>query len=113
MGEVGMINFQTFIENLKDDLKSSAPEFGVDLWDALIEDGLDFVHKTREDIEKWSHQFAQGELTKDEFEWLMLAKKDLAEMQALKQKGLALARIDHYKDAITYSVLRAVFKSIA
>jgi hypothetical protein len=112
MGEVGMINFQIFLQNLRDDLKSSAPELGVDLMDALIEDGLDFVHKTREDIEKWSHQLAKGELSKDEFEWLILAKKDLAEMEALKQKGLALANIDQYKHAITYSVLKAVFKSL-
>jgi hypothetical protein len=42
----------------------------------------------------------------------LLAKKDLAEMETLKQKGLTLARIDRYKKAVSQSVLNAVFKTL-
>ena len=38
--------------------------------------------------------FAEGKIEKDDFEDLLLGKKDLAEMHALKQTGLASATID-------------------
>ncbi|MGM0538592.1 MAG: hypothetical protein ACQERT_05225 [Thermodesulfobacteriota bacterium] len=94
------------------DLKSQSLALEEDIKDDVLKDGLDFVHKTRADLEKWSHQLTAGELSKDEFKWLLLAKKDLAEMETLKQKGLTLARIDRYKKAMSQSVLNAVFTTL-
>lgn len=108
-----MIDFRLFLENFINDLKSQSLAFEEEKQDGLLQDGLDFVHKTRADLEKWSRQLAAGELTKEEFEWLLLAKRDLAEMETLKQKGLTLARIDRYKKAVSQSVLNAVFKKPA
>jgi len=106
------MDFRLFLENFMNDLKSQSLELEEDIQDDLLKDGLDFVHKTRADLEKWSHQLAAGELTQEEFEWLLLAKKDLAEMETLKQKGLTLAKIDRYKKAVSQSVLNAVFKTL-
>lgn len=107
-----MMDFKLFLENFMNDLKSQSLALEEDIRGDLLTDGLDFVHKTRADLEKWSGQLAAGELSSDEFKWLLLAKKDLAEMETLKQKGLTLARIDRYKTAMSQSVLNAVFKTL-
>jgi hypothetical protein len=53
-----------------------------------------------------------GELSKKDFEWLLKSKKDLAEMESLKQKGLAQARIDRLKTALLQSVIGSVAKML-
>jgi hypothetical protein len=105
-------NFNQFLDHLKEELGAVAAEFGSELKDDLINDGLHFVHKTRHDLQSWSEQLLTGELSKKDFEWLLKSKKDLAEMEALKQKGLAQVRIDRLKTALLQSVIGSVAKML-
>ena len=43
---------------------------------------------------------AEGSLSQDDFKWLVLGKKDLAEMKALERAGLALVQIDKCRNGI-------------
>lgn len=56
---------------------------------------------------------AEGKLSRDEFEYLLKAKKDLAQMEALKKKGLALARIDKLKGSLLDTVAGAAIRTLA
>jgi len=105
-----MADFKDFVEALKNELIGIAEEAAVDIKDELIEDGEAFARKAKEDIQRWMTLFAQGMLTQEEVAYLIKGKKDLAAMEALKQKGLAEARIDRLKNALISSVIDAVFK---
>ncbi len=107
-----MDDFSQFLSLLKTQLTGIAKEAGEDIKDELIKDGRAFVEKTRDDLQRWTQLMAEGKLTRDEFEYLLQAKKDLAQMEALKQKGLAQARIDKLKSALLSAVVGSVFKTL-
>jgi hypothetical protein len=53
---------------------------------------------------------ADGNLTREDFEFLVRGKKDLAEMEALKQIGLGKIRLNRIRDQIIDTVIGSVFK---
>lgn len=100
-----MNDFEKFLQLLKSSLIDLAKEAGRDIKEELLQDGSAFVRKTRGDLQRWTALLAEGRLTKDEFAYLLEAKKDLAEMEALKQKGLAEVRIDELKQSIFDAII--------
>lgn len=104
--------FNDFINILKADLGDLAESFGDDIRTILIDESNNFVEKTRDDLECWVQQLTEGDLSREDFEWLVKGKKDLAEMEALKKKGLAKAKVDKYKIVIIDTVVGSAFKLI-
>lgn len=107
-----MADFNDFLNELKSELATVAKSAGGDIKDQLWKDGKDFATKSKNDLKLWMTQLAEGKLTRDELEYLLKAKKDLAEMEALKQKGLAQARIDKLKNALIKSVVGSALRTI-
>jgi hypothetical protein len=62
-------------------------------------------------LRRWTKLLAQGDLSKDDFEWLVAGKKDLAEMEALKQTGLALVRLERFQNALISLVIDTAFET--
>lgn len=104
-----MPNFDDFIEQLISDLVNHAQQFGEDVKDEFVEDGKAFAKKAKEDLKRWTQLVAEGKLTREDLEFLVKGKKDLAKMEALKQKGLAKARLDKFKDALIGTVVSSAF----
>lgn len=107
-----MSDFNSFIVTLRSDLIKLARDFGDDVKDDLIADGKAFAEEAKQDLEKWTRQMAEGELTRVDLEWLIKGKKDLARMEALKQKGIAKAKIDEYRNAMLNTVVGSVVKLV-
>jgi hypothetical protein len=105
-----MIDFNRFLDTLKTDLGGVIKEFGEDFKEDILKDAEAFATKTRDDLEKWSQQLKDGEISIADFEFLVKSKKDLAEMEALKQKGLAQAKLDKLKADILDTVVGSVQK---
>ena len=105
-----MPNFNDFLITLKYDLLDFAKENLEEYKDELIKDGTVFFEKTKSDIERWTDGLASGALSPADFEFLLKGKKDLAEMEALKQAGLAQVRLDKITsgiiDVITGSAIK-------
>lgn len=53
---------------------------------------------------------AKGDLTKDDFEWLLAGKKDVALLVALKQKGLAKVALDRFSNGLIDVIVATAFK---
>lgn len=107
-----MGNFDEFLAVLKDKVSTLVSELK-QYKDAAAKDANSFLEDTRADLERWTRLLARGELSRDEFQWLLSARLDLAKMVALKQAGLAKVRLDRFRksllDALTSTALR-VFK---
>lgn len=108
-----MPNFDDFLSQLKDDLIGLAKNFGEDVKDELISDGTAFAEEAKEDLMRWTQLAAEGRLTQDDLQFLVEGKKDLAKMEALKQKGLAKAKLDKYKNALFGTVVNSISSLIA
>jgi hypothetical protein len=106
-----MAAFDQFIEALKTELV----KFAKDSWKAYkasaVKDGMAFIEESKADLERWTKMLARGELTRDDFAWLMVGKKDLAELEALKQEGLAKVALDRFVNGLIDSIVTTAFKA--
>ncbi len=100
-----MAGFDDFLSSLLGNLEDLAKSELADLKDAALSDAKSFVDSTSGDLKTWTEQLKNGELSAEDFEFLLLAKKDLAEMEALKQAGLALVRIDKFRVSVINAVV--------
>ncbi len=107
-----MADFDRFLELLSDNLKAFVQEHWSDLRDAALQDGQAFVETTRADLERWLGLLAEGALTREDFEWLVQGKRDLAELEALKQAGLAKVRLDQFRSSLVNVVVDTAFQVV-
>ncbi len=105
-----MATFDEFLKTLKTELVEFA-EYSWKIYKtAAVKDGKAFLEKSKADLERWTKMLAKGELTRDDFEWLVVGKKDLAELEALKQKGLAKVALDRFVNGLIDTIVSTAFK---
>jgi hypothetical protein len=105
-----MAIFDDFLNALKDGLKQLVTNTVQDFSQAATIDGRAFLDKVRADLERWTNALAHGQLSKEDFAFLVQGKKDLVEMEALKQAGLALVRLDQFRSSLIELVVGTAFK---
>jgi hypothetical protein len=96
------------ISQFSEEIRSTLPAAR----EAILATGEDFVRDTRRDLVRWTGLLGTGELSQEEFEWLVQARVHLAQMESLKQAGLTLTRIDELRMALTRAILGAALTSI-
>lgn len=107
-----MSEFKKIIEEIFNEIESLAKETFKNQKDEAFKDGKAFLDKIENDLERLSKLVIKGELTAEEFKWLVRGKKDLAEMVMLKQAGLAMVKIDQFKNSLLDLVIGHLLKRI-
>ena len=106
-----MPTFNEFLSTIKDDLLEFAKENLEEYKDELLKDGNEFVKKAKKDLERWTEGLASGALSKADFEFLLKGKRDLAEMEALKQLGLSKIRVNKITNGVIDVVVGSAVKT--
>lgn len=106
-----MENFKAFSKTLGDELGEFAAYSWGQYKTEAIKDGKSFLNKTKDDLERWAKLLANGDLTPDDFEWLLAGKKDLAELSALKRKGLSKVALDRFANGLVDTIVATAFKT--
>jgi hypothetical protein len=106
-----MPTFNDFISTVQDDLLDFAKENLEEYKDELLKDGTLFFEKTKSDLERWTEGLASGALSTGDFEFLLRGRKDLAEMEALKQLGLSKIRITKITNGIIDVIAGSAIKT--
>ena len=75
-------------------------------------DALAFLESSKEKLERWTTLLAKGDITTDEFEYLVNSQQSLAQMKALTQAGLAQIRADQFKQGLLNLVVDVVFNKV-
>jgi hypothetical protein len=75
---------------------------------AFISDATAFLNKTKDDLQTWAIQFERGEIDADDLEYLLDMKRDIAQMQALKRKGIAKIRLNELQNQMLSIVTTAI-----
>ncbi len=101
------INFDQFFDTLKTGVVDIAKTEAADFLQQATDDGKKFLDDSKDKIIKWTKMLADEQLDKDEFASLVRGQKDLAEMVALKQAGMAAVRIDRIRVAVIDLVIKA------
>jgi len=106
-----MPTFNDFVSTFKNDLLDFAKENFDEYKEELLKDGNSFLEKSKSDIQRWTEGLASGALSSADFEFLLKGKKDLAQMEALKQIGLSKIRISKITNSIIDVVLGSAVKT--
>lgn len=108
-----MPDFNDLLKTIKEDLITLAKDNFNELKNEILKDGSAFANKLQDDIVRWGEGLAGGHLTSDDVEFLIKAKKDLAEMEALKIAGLSMVKLEKLKTSIINTVIGSVIKVFA
>lgn len=104
-----MSSFDNFLQALEDGVVELARKTLRGFKDEAMSDARVFFEISKDDLQRWTHALADGNLSQDDFEWLLLSRKDVAELYALKQTGLTRIRLDRFKAAFIDLVIDTAF----
>jgi hypothetical protein len=97
--------FEKLVMNLEDLVKNNWKDF----LDAAEADGKAFLLETKEDLRRWTRLLSSGDLTREEFEFLVGSKEDLLKLKALKKLGLTKVRIQMFQTAVIGLIIDSAF----
>jgi hypothetical protein len=93
------INSTDLIKTIKENIMNLAKETLKDHVNEAADDAEFFLELSKEDMVIWARQLRTGELSKEDFAWLIKSQADAFELVALKQTGLTEVRLDEFKAA--------------
>jgi hypothetical protein len=105
-------DFDSIITTTLDGSKELGKTLFKNFADQAAADARDFVQFAREGIERATRLYAEKKIDAEDLEDLILGKKDLAVMNALKQKGLASAAIDTFTNGVLNILVNAIFTAV-
>lgn len=102
-----MATFSAFESNWKTAISALIQKNFSDFVIQAQSDATAFLDEAKNDLVKWTNLLATGSIDKDEFTALVDSDKDLLELHALKQAGLAQARWDLFVNSVIQITISA------
>lgn len=102
------IDFQSLLKSLEVEISKLALNSFKKYKKEVIDDSMDFLDKIKANLKIWTQQLASGELSNDDYKFLMLGQKDLIKMNALKRAGITLIEGDRFKNNLLDIVIKTV-----
>ena len=107
-----MSKFNHFETELKQQLETYAATIWKDYKSSTLKEANEFALNTREDLKRWSIALARGQLTRDDFAWLVESKRDLFHLETLKQAGLSKVAIGRFINGVIDLVVTTALKTL-
>ena len=104
-----MADFDTYFDKLVKHLEDLVKNNWRNFRDAAEADGKAFLLETKEDLKRWTKLLSNGDLTREEFEFLVGSKEDLLRLNALKKLGLTKVRIQMFQTAVIGLIIDTTF----
>jgi hypothetical protein len=104
-----MADFDEYFDKLVKNLEDLVNNNWKDFLDAAEADGKAFLLETKEDLKRWTRLLSNGDLTREEFEFLVGSKEDLLKLKALKKLGLTKVRIQMFQTAVIGLIIDTAF----
>lgn len=106
-----MAAFDDFLKEVGVEVKALIAKSFKTVASAAQKDANSFIKSSTDDLKRWTKLLGDGSLTLQDFEFLLAAKRDLAEMVALKQAGLAQVQLDRFINGVVGAVIGAAEKT--
>ena len=105
-----MSQFSDFTKAVESGAKTLARSTLKEFLTQAQSDVNDFLANERANLQKWTKQLANGELTRTEFKSLVRGERDLAQLLALTNAGVATAKLQRFRDGLIDLVISSAFK---
>ena len=102
-----MVNYDAFLASIKSGVMELAKTEAGGFIEEAKTDANAYLDKMKVDLEKWTKQLVDGDLSREEFEFLLGSKKDLLEMKALADVGLAKQRVENIVNGTLDIIVKA------
>ena len=102
------LDFQNILETLKTEVTNLALSTVNSYKNEATADALNLLNMMKENLSTWTIELADGKISAKDFEFLVLGQKELIEMNALKQAGLAMIKVDEFKNSILNLIIKTV-----
>ena len=105
-------DFDAIFESTLNDSRKLGKTLFKNFAEQAAADARAFLQFAREGIHRATRLYAQGQIDKEDLEDLILGKRDLTRMHALKQQGLATAAIDTFTNGVLNILVNAIFTAV-
>ena len=106
------VNFPDILNQLKTAIINLAQATLSNYVKSARKDAQALLNAMKDKLEKWTDLLASGALSTEDFEWLVYSQKDIVEMTALKEAGLAQIRIDQFRGSVINLIIDTVFSMV-
>ena len=106
------MDYQAVLVTLKDGVTNLATTNVQNYLNEAKTDGLKLVDSLKTDIQSWGQELAAGKMSANDVEFLVMAKKELIQMNALKQVGLGQVKVDEFKNSILHLIVKTLVGAI-
>lgn len=106
------IDFNLILKDLVEQAKEIAISTFKDYKKEAGADAENLVSVMKVKLEKWSKQLANNEISKDDLIFLVQGQRELIEMKALKQTGIALIKVEELKNSILKATVNTIVSCI-
>ena len=102
------IDFKNILSQLKKGITNLAESSLKEYVAAATTDGQAILAELKDDLETWTKQLAEGDISKADFADLVLGQADELKLVALKQAGLTEVRANQFKSDVVNIIATTV-----
>ena len=106
------LDFNNLFAQLKTEVIDLAKENFQDMVAEAAADGTTLLHTISDDLRRYTQELKDGDIDEDGFKLLLLGDKDLVEMNALTEAGLAQAQADAFRTELFNGIINTVLAAI-
>lgn len=106
------MNFDDLMDTVLENIAVLARNTVEEYRDHALEDAKAFLEESNDNLKRWTAALASGDLSRDDFTWLLKQRADLAHMHALTSVGITQARIKRFRDGVISVIVNTVTKAI-
>lgn len=106
------MDFDKILQELKSELLALLSDKFTNLSAASKKDVEEFLKQSEEKLKRWTFLLVQGELTQEDFEWLIKSQKDLMLFQALHTAGVSKIQLGHLKNTIVNTIIKTILTAL-
>ena len=70
------------------------------------------LKQSKEKLTRWSELMKDGQLTPDEFRWLVGSQRDLLKLESLRKLGVSQIKLGHFKSKVIEFIVETTVKFI-
>jgi hypothetical protein len=105
-----MAKWDDFVQEVLSGLKTAATGALKGYVAQVESDGKAYLSQARTDLETWTKQLAEGQITKDDLAFNVQADVDIAKLEGLTDAGIGLEALQTFRDTLVNTVVDAAFK---
>ncbi|WP_375587729.1 hypothetical protein [Flagellimonas aurea] len=102
------MDFDKIFKELKESLVKLLGNQYAGLKKETKEDIVEFVNGSKVKLERWTLLLANGEISLDDYQWLVESQKDLLTMKALEKAGISKISLGHFKNKVVNTLVDIV-----